>query len=78
MFSERELKVIKAVGKKKSTLQDIANEVFKDEYKFPFDAAISVGNTIRRIIKKCEYHGEDWTFAKERNDGKMLIYRRKV
>lgn len=71
-FSSREQEVIKIVGRKKVTLEQIINELFEDKNK-PFDTAISVSNTIRRIIKKCEYYKLNWTYEKTRTLNKLTL-----
>lgn len=68
MFSDREWKILKVIGTRKINVKDIAEKVFKDE-RPPFDAEISINNTIRRIVEKCDYHDLDWTLTKERGDG---------
>jgi hypothetical protein len=74
MFSPRENRVIKIVGNKKTTVKKIVEELFKDgEISKPFDAQISVANTIRRIIEKCDYHKCDWNLHKSYHAGTMFI-----
>lgn len=77
MFSEREERIIKIVGRKKLTLDEISEKLFKNE-PTPFDANILVGNSIRRIIKKCSYNNLKWTFEKNRNERKLTIKKVKV
>lgn len=76
MFSEREEAILKIIGRKKMTLQVIADELF--DYDRPLDPEITVGNTIRRIIKKCEYNKLDWTLIRKRIGGKLLISKEKL
>lgn len=79
MFSEREKLIIKIIGRKKSTISKIADVmVGTPGTGIPFDAEITVGNAIRRIIKKCEHYKLDWTLVKKRSDGKLLISKEKV
>jgi len=75
VFSEREENVIDIIGRKKMTLQLICEELFMHDYNKPFDAEISVGGTVRRIIKKCDHHELNWTFAKKKIGKKMFIYK---
>lgn len=75
MFSKREEDIIKVIGRKKITLQLIAEDLFADDPYKPFDAEISVGNSVRRIIAKCKHHGLNWTLIKDRRNGKLLISR---
>lgn len=77
MFSVREEAVIKILGKKKMTLEKISMELFKD-YKWdeiPFDHGIAVANSVRRIIKKCNYLELKWTLTKKREKNKLYIRR---
>lgn len=76
MFSERELAILKIIGRKKVTLQVIVNELF--DGKRPLDPEITVGNTVRRIIKKCEYNKLDWTLIRNKMGGKLLISKEKL
>ena len=76
MFSDREWKVLEVIGNKKINVRDIADRVFKDE-RAPFDAEISINNTIRRIVEKCEYHDLAWTLTKERGaNGRNVIFKK--
>lgn len=72
VFSEREQKIIKIIGRKKVTLNEISIELFRTGDK-PFDTDISVANSVRRIIKKCSFHKLDWTFEKSRENKKLFI-----
>ena len=72
MFSEREELVVKIIGKRKLTIKDIAAKFFV-HYERPFDAEISIGNHIRRIIKKCKHHELNWTLTKHRVNSKLII-----
>ena len=77
-FSEREDMILKLVSKKKMTYSEIAKEVFKEFHNGPFDTEISVGNSVRRIISKCEHYNLNWTLTKTREGGKLLIKKEKV
>lgn len=82
MFSDRELKILSIIGRKKVTLRVICNELFLHTHpsERPFDAEISVGGTLRRIIEKCAHHKLDWTLVKT-NSGiknRMLISKEKI
>ena len=80
MFSDRELKILSIIGRKKVTLRVICNELFATDDKKPFDVEISVGGTIRRIIEKCEHHKLDWTLIRK-NTGirnRLLISKEKL
>lgn len=76
MFSEREEKIIKVIGEKKFTLEEISERVFKGITK-PFDDKITIANSIRRINKKCEFNKLNWTFERLRQDKKTVIYKRR-
>lgn len=71
MFSDRESKVIKILGKKPMTLKQIAEKLFKD--KIPMDANIMVSNSVSRINKKCHFNKEGWTLEKLRGKGNVLL-----
>jgi hypothetical protein len=72
-FSERETEIIKIIGTRTLNLEQIADKVFEDSYQKPFDANISVANSIRRIIQKCEYHKLKWTLVKGKKNRKMVV-----
>lgn len=73
MFSPREEKIIKAVGQKKVSVEEICKEVFKDEDSTPFEPRISITNSISRIISKCEYRNLEWTLEKKLVNNKLII-----
>ncbi len=73
MFSNREDKIIKIIGKRKLSINDITVELFKDDPTAPFDTHIVVSNSIRRVIKKCEHYKNTWTLVKERADGEVYV-----
>ncbi len=80
-FSEREEAILKIVGDKKTmTLKKIAERLFEHYGPSgkPFDTEISVGNSVRRIIKKCYHYNLQWTLNKSRIDGKLIITKGKV
>jgi len=77
VFSEREQKIIKIIGRKKITLAEISTDLFKNGEE-PFESAIVVANSVRRIIKKCSHHALDWTLTKTRESNKLLIRREKI
>lgn len=73
-FSKREGEIIKIIGRcKKLTVKEICEKLFDGRDDKPFDAEISVGNTIRRIIEKCEHYKLDWTLRRQRVNNKMFI-----
>lgn len=73
MFSERELEIIKIIGKKKMSYVEIAFKVYGMEG--PFNEQIIIGNSVRTIIKKCEHYKLDFTFQKVRKEKKLFIRR---
>ncbi len=73
IFSDREMKILKAIGKKRyNTISTITEEVFGNKER-PFDAEITIGNSIRRIIKKCEVFKLHWTLVKRKSNFDKLI-----
>jgi hypothetical protein len=72
MFSNREEEIIKIIGKKKVTIKIIAGELFENKI-LPFDWEISVGNSVRRIIEKCEHYKLPWTLTKIKEGRHDLI-----
>ena len=72
-FSERESAIIKIIGKKSVTVEDISNQLFK--LGAPLDSGVLITNSIRRIIKKCQHHELEWTLSKDRSKGKMTLKR---
>lgn len=78
MFSEREEKILKAIGGKKTTVKEICDKIFPTDESKPFDSEIAVTNTIRRIIEKCEYHKLDWTLNRVKDGHKYIITKEKL
>lgn len=76
IFSEREEEIIKIIGRRKMTIEEITREVFFSDER-TFDSDISVGNSIRRIIRKCSYNNLPWTLTKTRTNKKLIIKRGK-
>lgn len=77
MFSEREKQIIKIIGRRKLTLSQIASELFIGS-KIPLNWTICVGNSVSKIIKKCEYHETAWVLTKIRTDRQLYIKRSRV
>jgi|DEB0MinimDraft_6_1074348.scaffolds.fasta_scaffold89112_1 hypothetical protein len=77
-FSEREWKIIKAIGKKRMSLRQISKVVFTKEDDKPFDDTISIGNSVRRIIDKCKHYNLAWTLKKETVNGKVIVNKVKL
>lgn len=80
MFSQREERIIKVLGNKKLTIREIVEKVFADGWGHPkpFDVEISVGNTLRRLMEKCEHYNLNWTLMREKKDNKYVYYKEKV
>ena len=74
MFSERDKEVIDMIGRRKMTIKGIALILWSNQLT-PFDDTVMVGNSIRRIIKKCERYELKWTLIKERKNKKLYIKR---
>lgn len=73
-FSKRENAIIKILNfKSKKTYHGIAKELFADKADGILDSEIIVGNTVRRIIKKCNHRGLDWTIEKIRKNGRVHV-----
>ena len=77
MFSERERKILEILGRKRMTITEISEQLFQYGHG-PLDEQIASGNSIRRIIMKCEHHKLDWTLVKTRENGKMTIKKEKI
>lgn len=76
VFSEREQKILKVIGKKRHmTIAMITKEVFAELQTLhtPMDAEITIGNSIRRIIKKCEHFKIHWTLKRDKFDGRVVF-----
>lgn len=71
-FSERETKIINILGRKKLTIEQISNELFKKCVN-PLDHTIVISNSVRRIIKKCDHYNLTWTLIKNRENQKLVI-----
>ena len=72
IFSERERLIVNCLGRKKMTLEQISNGIFKKGDK-PFDDTITVANSVRRINRKCELYK-----LKNRENNKLIIKREKI
>ena len=71
MFSDREEKIIKIIGKKEMTLGDIAQKLFADE--MPMDANIKVNNSVNRITTKCTWYKQSWTLTKTKENNRIVV-----
>lgn len=78
MFSEREQDIIDSIGRKKITVAEIADQVFRHSFNKPFDANISIGNGVRRIIAKCDHYNLEWTLKRELREGKHIIWKERL
>lgn len=77
MFSEREEKVIKIIGRKNLTIGEIAEQLFDEEDR-PFEPRISVSNCVRRIVEKCKHHKLNWTLTKTKVNNVLFVKKEKV
>lgn len=59
MFSPLQEKILKILGRKSMTIVDITTAVYSRKKKH-FSANNGVGNAIRRINEKCNYHKLAW------------------
>ena len=64
MFSEREMKILKILGRKKMMIADITKEYYKGA-PTPLNPKITIASAIRRIAAKCEHYKLDWTVKGE-------------
>ena len=71
-FSDRENKIIKIIGSKKMTLREIAVKLFEKDIR-SFDATITTGKSVIRIIKKCSYYDLTWTLMKTKKQGSRVL-----
>jgi hypothetical protein len=80
MFSEREEEIIKIIGKKKMSFEQIAEVLFMfgNVADHPFDKEITVRNSVCRIIKKCEHYKLNWTLGRTKKDKKLLIHKERI
>lgn len=60
IFSTRESKIIKILGKRKMTIAQITERLYKDVKKAAFGMNNNVASAIRRINAKCEHHDIPW------------------
>ncbi len=58
IFSPNEQKILKVLGKRKKSIIDITEEIYKEDR--PVSANTVVANAIRRINEKCRYHKLAW------------------
>ena len=71
MFSIREERVLRIIGRKKLTYSEISAELFKDTKTL--DQNIKVANTINKINKKCDFHSTSWQLIKSRKDNSVAF-----
>lgn len=74
MFSERETKVLRIIGTREKSIQQIASDLFKAD-DMPMDSNILVSNCVNRIIKKCTYNKLKWTLDKRRDGNTVIVSR---
>lgn len=72
-LSKREEEVMKILGKKAMSLEEIAKVFYKSD--LPFDASNLMGNIVRRIRRKCEFDKKtDWTILDETYEGNTKLF----
>lgn len=76
MFSEREEKIIKMLNKGNRTVKEMVSKIFVE--RPPFNAEISISNSISRILKKCDFHDLNWTVEKSKVEGERYHHFKKV
>lgn len=74
MFSERETKVLRIIGTREKSIQQIAASLF-DADDMPMDSNILVSNCVNRIIKKCKFNELEWTLEKRRAGNTIAVKR---
>lgn len=74
MFSDREMKIIKIIGRRKLTIKRVVVKLFEKDGE-PFHSDIVVSNSIRTIISKCKFYKLPWTLIKFRDNKKLYIKR---
>lgn len=77
LFSEREKEILRVLGTKSMTIEQITEEVFEGKDNKPFDAHISIGNSIRRIIEKCRHYELKWVLGKSKRVRK-IVYKKEM
>lgn len=77
IFSKREMLILKSLGRKRMTLEQISNEIFKTGDK-PIDDRVTIGNSIRRINVKCTRNNLDWYLRKSRTNNKLTIKKERI
>lgn len=64
-FSEHEKIIIKIVGRKKLSIENVTKTFFKTHHDYPLDANNYVAGVIRRIVRKCEHYKLPWSITGE-------------
>lgn len=79
MFSFAEERVIKILGRRKLTIQAIAQKYYASKDRTltpPMDPQNYIGRVVRRISMKCEHFELDWTIVGERINGSRTVWRK--
>jgi hypothetical protein len=61
MFSPREQRLIKILGKNAMTIAELTEFYFMDELCMSLEANNNIAGSIRRIVAKCEKNKLKWT-----------------
>lgn len=78
ILTQRERDILKIIGRRHVGLTLIATELFRKSEDKPFDPEITVNNSVKRIIKKCNHHKLDWTLERNKVNNKLLIKKIKM
>ncbi len=62
-FSPTEKKIIKTLGKRRMTITQLTEKMYKDEE--PLNARNNISSAILHINKKCKYYKLDWSLKGE-------------
>ena len=73
VLTTREKDILKIIGRRQLTIKLIASELFRRSDNVPFDTAVTVNNSIKRIIKKCKLNKLDWTLERTKVDNKFVV-----
>jgi hypothetical protein len=77
IFSDRESTLLRILGKKKLTIEQLTNQYFLDGRSFNRQQVI--GNAIRSIQKKCEFYKLPWRLSSNGGGrGGKTVWKEKV
>jgi len=64
MFSEKELKVLKLIGKRRLTIKRLTRSYYKKD-AIPTNGSNNIAATVRRIVIKAHMYNLKWTIKGE-------------